>query len=212
MAIVAAGFLLSACAPKAKSAPELLYPVGDESSLESSLRDYLQVKHQLVSELRVVEQDAVLLTSFASDQEHWNVTVDSEPSTRDGSQRVIMVYLDGDYGVEKKDVERMREVIEKHNRSFWAGTFYLDEEDDILGKWAINIPGVGVHPEQVADAMQRLSQSWLELLNLAKDEGIGRVRHSERNAQAAGFDLASSRETTRTGPPGFALKTSGEVQ
>lgn len=155
---------------------------------------YLGVRHELTSELRVRGDDAILVTSISSDDERWNLTIDTESSTRDGTQRVVMVYLDGDFGVQKSDVEQMRELLNKHNEGYWAGVFFLDEDDDILGKWAINIPGVGVHPEQVADAIHRLSQSWLELLSTAKEEGIERIRHAERKKSKSDSDKVSEDE------------------
>lgn len=182
---------LVGCA-KPSSETQLLEPQAKKHSIEQELVRSLKERHSIASELVVHNNDAIVLTSFRTDSEHWRVTINSESSSRDGSHRVVMVVLDGDFGIGVRDLEKARAIINEHNRRYWAGVFFVDAENDILGKWALNMPGVGMHPEMVADAVQRLSQSWLELLDEAKTSGIARVRHQERGTQQdPDNDLAS---------------------
>lgn len=181
---------LGACA-KQSSETQLLEPQATEHAIEQELVRSLKERHEIVSELVVHNNDAIVLTSFRTESEHWRITINSESSSKDGSHRVVMVVLDGDFGIGVRDLEKARALINDHNRRYWAGVFFVDDENDILGKWALNMPGVGMHPEMVADAVQRLSQSWLELLNEAKTSGLARVRHQERGtSQDPDKDLA----------------------
>lgn len=170
---------LSACAQKT-SDTQLLEPQAKAHSIEQELVRSLKERHAIASELVLHNDEAIVLTSFRTESEQWRITINSEASSKDGSHRVVMVVLDGDFGIGVRDLEKARAMINEHNRRYWAGVFFVDSENDILGKWALNMPGVGMHPEMVADAVQRLSQSWLDLLHAAQSSGIARVRHSER--------------------------------
>lgn len=180
----------------ANKAPELLEPQAKAHAIEKELVRSLKEEHSIASELVLHNDDAVVLTSFRTDAEQWRVTINSESSSRDGRHRVVMVVLDGDFGIGVRDMEKARALINEHNSRYWAGVFFIDDENDILGKWALNMPGVGMHPEMVADAVQRLSQSWLELLSVAETQGIVRVRHAERGTKKdPDSDLAKFEET-----------------
>lgn len=183
----------SACAHKA---PELLEPQAKAHAIEKELVRSLKEEHSIASELVLHNDDAVVLTSFRTDAEQWRVTINSEVSSQDGRHRVVMVVLDGDFGIAVRDVEKARALINEHNSRYWAGVFFIDHENDILGKWALNMPGVGMPPEMVADAVQRLSQSWLELLSAAQEQDIVRVRHADRGTrQDPDSDLATFEKT-----------------
>lgn len=199
-AILGLSLLLSAslvgCAKPSRDA-QLLEPQAKAHSIEQELVRSLKERHSIASELVLHNDEAIVLTSFRTESEQWRVTINSEASSKDGSHRVVMVVLDGDFGIGVRDLEKARAIINEHNRRYWAGVFFVDAENDILGKWALNMPGVGMHPEMVADAVQRLSQSWLELLNEAEVGGIARVRHQERGTeQDPDKDLASLQGTS----------------
>lgn len=183
----------SACAP---SSPRLLEPQASGANLERELVRSLQEDYSIASELVLDNDEAVVLTSFRAEQEQWRITISSEQSSRDGRHRVVMVVLDGDFGVSPQDMERAITLLNEHNGRYWAGVFFLDHENDILGKWALNMPGVGMHPDVVADAVHRISQSWLELLHVAQTAGIARIRHAERGenqGEYARLDSSSKR-------------------
>lgn len=171
----------TACAQEPK--PQLLEPQAKEHSLERALVSSLQEHHAIASELVLHDDDAVVLTSFRTENEQWRITINSEASSQDGQHRVVMVVLDGDFGIGVRDMEKARALINEHNGRYWAGVFFIDHENDILGKWALNMPGVAMHPEFVADAVQRISQSWLELLDTAQSHGIVRIRHAQRGTE-----------------------------
>lgn len=192
--LLGAALLSGACARPA-SGPELLEPQAKDHELERELVRALEERHSIASELVMHENDAVVLTSFRTQAEQWRITINSEASSKDGSHRVVMVVLDGDFGIGVRDMEKARALINEHNSRYWAGVFFIDHENDILGKWALNMPGVGMHPEMVADAVQRISQSWLDLLEVAQTRGLDRIRHAQRGTQSdPDSDLAALRE------------------
>lgn len=150
---------------------EWLEVVRDESSIERKVMEYLKARGMKVFS-NDKSDDLMVFLSFSADEStpEFDIAIDTSESARASSERVLQVSLLSKQLVSQSRRDEVLRAINAHHRSYWAGRFALDGEDEIVGQWSINIPGAAypVHVELVRDAVLRLVQSWGELHKTVK--------------------------------------------
>lgn len=77
-----------------------------------------------------------------------------------------------------KNIKNKNEVLDfinKWSNQYWSPpTVFLDQDNDLRFEWPINIPGINVpvHCEQVYDAVFRILNSWVRMLDEMKKQKL----------------------------------------
>lgn len=174
---------------RASSALEPSAPIrvtASDSAVEKQLAGYLRDVKEWTVDFEVFPKNAddVYLSvpwTTTDDGPTMYVTVDVEPSARskeDGSVREIRVriFCVFKYEIDASHPQRAAalEALNTYQNDFWTPRVYLDEDGDLVLESSVNVPGEDfpIHPELVADAIDRMSGAWDGLTPLLAKNGL----------------------------------------
>jgi hypothetical protein len=144
----------------------------DESSMEQVIERYLTANHSLtVNEKLAAGDDLMLELPWKGDpMPGYRMVIDTQSLNRDSSGQVIErgVRLQVFTGVrvpEEKRSSALR-VINDFNRDKVFSAVYLDNANQVMLDWTLNVLAEGLPTECVYDAVVREQKLWRELYSL----------------------------------------------
>jgi hypothetical protein len=139
-----------------------LFRAEGETKMLGKVQAYLE-QQELISTLEVDSDGAKLLVPYEADDHRW--TLQLRVIDSGGSERAIQVRVQGDFFVDYgRDEALTLKVINQHHRTVWGGTFSIDTDGEVLGRWALNLPSAaGLPASYVHDVIVRLGMAWQDL-------------------------------------------------
>ena len=142
-----------------KPKPLILRVTKDEFKLEEEIGEYLEALGLHV-QYRKQDNDLILHLGYS---EGFTIRIDTWFTTDDETERLVAIRLLTGMKVAEKDLSLVYNQINAHHVEYWAGTFFVDSDNEIRGQWSINIPAADLPGALVDDAMGRLGSSWVAL-------------------------------------------------
>ncbi len=151
--------------------PFTMFRAEGAPAMLGKIQRYLTEK-ELKSSLEADGDDSTLTLAFENDDTVWRLLVGVFDSG--GAERAVSVRLRADFYVDadKQGAEVMA-ILNQHHRDVWGGTFMLDDDGEILGRWPLNFPtAAGLHASYVHDVIVRLGMAWKALRESLLGGGI----------------------------------------
>jgi len=138
----------------------------DEGSMELAARpglDAAGLKYN-VERLAKDQSDVFITLRYGDADYNFMIVLDTASSAKDRSERSFRVLLRT--GLYTRSPQGYLATVDRLNniaREYWTGHFYVDEDGEILGLWAINIgKGYSISDFQIPDMVQRLAGVWFD--------------------------------------------------
>lgn len=151
-----------------------LFRAEGETKMLGKVQAYLE-QQDLVSTLEVDADGAKLLVPYAADDHSW--TLQLRVIDSGGNERAVQIRVQGDFFVDYgRDEARTLTLINDHHRRVWGGTFSVDTDGEVLGRWALNLPSAaGLPASYVHDVIVRLGMAWQDLRQALLEGGIANL-------------------------------------
>lgn len=129
----------------------------------------------------------------------FRTVIDTLPSSGDGLQRAVLVYLYTDQRVAPAGRVPTLELLNAANQKYWVGELFLSDDGDIRGEWAVNTQeGGGLSAFSVVSMVRRYAALWFDVypelkaceacrLRSVHDEGSDEDDKLEKLQRAAPF-------------------------
>jgi hypothetical protein len=154
-----------------------LFRAEGETKMLGKVQAYLE-EQQLRSTLESSGDGSKLLVRYADDDTGTAWTVQLTVIDSGGKERAVRARVQGNFFVDlDADEEGVLAVLNLHHKRTWGGTFILDDDGEVLGAWALNLPSsAGLPASYVHDVIVRLGMGWQALLADLSEAGVENVR------------------------------------
>jgi len=163
----------------------LLYPVQDESSVETTIARYIKQKMNIKADVKFLDDDmsdlAIYYPILPRDAPHLQVRIDTMSARKKADRIVERVIILKAYYVmpdAAKTPETRQKILEASNEymlKYWIpDRIILDRNGDIVIQTLINIAdkNAPIHCEAVVDGLTRMLGGWSSYYEML-DEAIG---------------------------------------
>jgi hypothetical protein len=145
--------------------------VQDESSMEKLIGQFLRTTHQLVVNEKSNGDDLWLdLPMKGEPMPAYRITIDTQSLNKDKSGRITErgVRIQALTGIKVPEARRgaVLRVLNDFNRDKVFAAVYVDNDDEIMLDWTLNVMAPGLDAEYVYDAVYREDKLWRELYPL----------------------------------------------
>ncbi|HTX64224.1 MAG TPA: YbjN domain-containing protein [Opitutaceae bacterium] len=169
--LAAAAAILGPAAAPTRAQDDQLVVVQDESSMEQTIERYLKANHQLVITEKHDGDDLWLeLPMKGGPMPGYRITIDTQSLNKDPSGRVLErgVRLQALTGIKVPEARRgaVLRLLNDFNRDKVFSAVYLDNDEEIVLDWTLNVLAPGLATEYVYDAVYREDKLWRELYPL----------------------------------------------
>jgi hypothetical protein len=156
----------------ARAEDDRLTVTQDESSMELTIQRYLQTRHNLVVDSKILKDskdDIYLELLFAGKpMPKYRIYIDSQSLNRDKLssrtiERGVQINLFTNVKVPRERRVAVLEAINDFNRRKAFAAVYVDADGEINCGWMLNVLEQGLATENVFDAVSRLDTLWREL-------------------------------------------------
>jgi hypothetical protein len=166
--IAVAAALGPAGAAWVRAQDDQLVVVQDESSMERTIGRYLKANHQLIVNEKHQGDDLWLeLPMKGEPMPAYRITIDTQSLNKDKSGRILErgVRIQALTGIKVPETRRsaVLRVINDFNRDKVFAAVYVDNDDEIMLDWTLNVMEQGLATEYVYDAVYREDKLWREL-------------------------------------------------
>ena len=155
--------------------PYTLFRAESVTKMLGKVQAYLE-QQDLRSTLEADGDGSKLLVSYSNDQSSW--TCQLRVIESGGSERAVQVRIQGNFFIDlDDDGETVLELLNAHHKQWWGGTFSLDDDGEVLGRWPLNLPSAaGLHATYVHDVIIRLGMAWRDLREALLTAGVTNLR------------------------------------
>jgi len=169
--IAAAAILGPAAATPARAQDDQLVVVQDESSMERTIERFLKASHQLVINEKRDGDDLWLELPMKSDpMPGYRITIDTQSLNKDKAGRILErgVRVQALTGIKVPEERRaaVLRVLNDFNRDKVFAAVYIDNDEEIILDWTLNVMAPGLATEYVYDAIVREDKLWRDLYPL----------------------------------------------
>lgn len=155
----------------------LLFRAEPPTKLLGKVQSYLE-EQDLVSTLESNGDSSKLLVPYNDEALGSSWTMQLTIVNSGGSERAVQVRVQGGFFIDRSvDEARVLYLLNEQHKQSWGGTFALDDDGEVLGRWALNMPSsVGLPASYVHDVIVRIGMGWQELRAAMLGAGIENVR------------------------------------
>jgi len=148
-----------------------LVVVQDESSMERRIESFLKANHQFVINEKQDGDDLWLELPMKGDpMPAYKITIDTQSLNKDSAGRIIErgVRIQALTGIKVPETRRgaVLRVLNDFNRDKVFAAVYIDNDDELMLDWTLNVMAPGLATEYVYDAVYREDKLWRELYPL----------------------------------------------
>jgi Putative bacterial sensory transduction regulator len=167
----AAALLGPAGATRMRAQDNRLVVVQDESSMEQTIERYLKANHQLIINEKRDGDDLWLDLPMKGDpMPAYHITIDTQSLNKDAAGKILErgVRIQALTGVKVPEARRgaVLRVLNDFNRDKVFAAVYVDNDDELMLDWTLNVMADGLATEYVYDAVSREEKLWRELYPL----------------------------------------------
>ena len=169
--IAAAAILGPAAASTGHAQDDQLVVVQDESSMERTIERYLKASHQLaINEKRDGDDLWLELPMKGDPMPGYRITIDTQSLNKDKAGRILErgVRVQALTGIKVPEERRaaVLRVLNDFNRDKVFAAVYIDNDEEIILDWTLNVMAPGLATEYVYDAIVREDKLWRDLYPL----------------------------------------------
>jgi hypothetical protein len=144
----------------------------DESSMERAMAKQLRARGLQVTEAVVEGDDVIVRMSFAATSKapEFELRIDTQASTKDGSERVVILELRPELHFTEEQRVAVLQVLNAYHVESFAGTFRLMPDGTLIGQWPLNVlqSAGALSMDSIFDTMERLSLGWANVAGLLR--------------------------------------------